>query len=61
MTTMSPDTTLVLIKGATSGIGFATAEALASEPYKYHVLLGARNAEKSAEKVAELQKDCLSI
>jgi NAD(P)-dependent dehydrogenase (short-subunit alcohol dehydrogenase family) len=61
MTTMSPDTTLVLITGATSGIGFATAEALASEPYKYHVLLGARNAGKGAEKVAVLQKKGLPV
>ncbi len=61
MATISPDTTLVLITGATSGIGLATAEALASEPYKYHVLVGARNAEKGAEKVAELQKKGLSV
>jgi NAD(P)-dependent dehydrogenase (short-subunit alcohol dehydrogenase family) len=61
MASVSPNTTLVLITGATSGIGFATAEALASEPYKYHVLMGARNAEKSAEKVAELQKKGLPV
>lgn len=61
MASISPDTTLVLITGATSGIGFATAGALASEPYKYHVLLGARNAEKGAEKVAELQKKGLPV
>lgn len=61
MTSVSPDTTLVLITGATSGIGFATAEALACEPYKYHVLMGTRNAEKGAEKVSELQKKGLPV
>jgi NAD(P)-dependent dehydrogenase (short-subunit alcohol dehydrogenase family) len=61
MPSISPDTTLVLITGATSGIGFATAEALASEPHKYHVLVGARNAEKGVEKVAELQKKGLLV
>jgi NAD(P)-dependent dehydrogenase (short-subunit alcohol dehydrogenase family) len=61
MGSVTPDTTVILITGATSGIGYATAEALASEPYKYHVLMGARNAEKGAEKVAELQKKGLPV
>lgn len=61
MASISPDTTVVLITGATSGIGYATAEALASEPYKYHVLIGARNAEKGAEKAAELQQKGLPV
>lgn len=61
MASLSTETTLVLITGATSGIGFATAEALASDPYKYHVLLGARSADKGAEKVAELRQKGLSV
>ena len=61
MATSALNATLVLITGANSGIGFATAEALASDPNNYHVLMGYRNAEKGAQAVQALLKKGLSV
>ncbi|KIW60695.1 hypothetical protein PV05_00894 [Exophiala xenobiotica] len=47
--------TIVLITGANSGIGYATAKVIASASPDYHVLVGSRNPENGKKAVAELQ------
>ncbi|KAI0150988.1 putative short chain dehydrogenase/reductase [Pestalotiopsis sp. NC0098] len=51
---MSIDKTIVLITGASSGIGLETVVALAKESPKYHVLLGSRSVEKGQKVVDEI-------
>ncbi|KAK5331669.1 hypothetical protein LTR93_000674 [Exophiala xenobiotica] len=47
--------TIVLVTGANSGIGYATAKVIASASPDYHVLIGSRNPENGKKAVAELQ------
>lgn len=49
--------TLAFVTGANSGIGRATAEALAREPYNYHVILGARDVEAGERIAANLREE----
>ncbi|CRG91155.1 hypothetical protein PISL3812_08203 [Talaromyces islandicus] len=48
---------IVLITGANSGIGYATAKVLTAASANYHVIIGARNTTKGAEAVKTLQSD----
>ncbi|EKG11350.1 Cytochrome P450 [Macrophomina phaseolina MS6] len=51
--------TLVLVTGATSGIGFELAAQLMARGASYHVLVGARSPEKGAAVVKDLQSRSL--
>jgi len=51
---MSSSKTVVLITGANSGIGYATAKVIASAGPGYHVLVGSRNAENGKKAAAEI-------
>ncbi|KAL6826542.1 hypothetical protein V8C40DRAFT_274757 [Trichoderma camerunense] len=53
-------TTIVLISGANSGIGLATAKLLASRDSSYHVLIGSCEDANGAAAVAELAKEGLT-
>jgi len=53
---MAASKALVLITGANQGIGFATAQHLASSG-KYHVLLGSRSATKADAAIQHLLGD----
>jgi NAD(P)-dependent dehydrogenase (short-subunit alcohol dehydrogenase family) len=53
---MSASQALVLITGANRGIGFATAQQLASSG-KYHVLLGSRSPDKADAAIQQLLAD----
>ncbi|KAH8594750.1 hypothetical protein B0O99DRAFT_652607 [Bisporella sp. PMI_857] len=53
------DKKVVLITGANGGIGYLTAEAIATESLKYHVLVGSRSLDKGKGAVAELQTKSL--
>ncbi|KAJ1563638.1 hypothetical protein HK405_001309, partial [Cladochytrium tenue] len=56
MPVLPPDFTVVLITGATSGIGFDTAARLASDTrFKYHVVLAARNLQKGEAALASIR------
>ncbi|KAJ5635926.1 uncharacterized protein N7484_009239 [Penicillium longicatenatum] len=46
--------TIVLITGANSGVGYATAKAILSDP-KYHVILACRDPSKGQEACSQLQ------
>ncbi|KAK0701452.1 hypothetical protein B0T21DRAFT_455866 [Apiosordaria backusii] len=54
---MTTDKTIVLITGATSGIGLETTIALSKSSPSYHLLLGARNVEKGATALAKIQSE----
>ncbi|QKX54496.1 uncharacterized protein TRUGW13939_01583 [Talaromyces rugulosus] len=54
---MASTSRIVLITGANSGIGYATAKVLAAVSANYHVIIGARNTTKGAEAVQTLQSD----
>ncbi|KAH7135781.1 putative carbonyl reductase [Dendryphion nanum] len=45
---------VVLITGATQGVGYSLAQILSQSKNPYHVLVGARNAERGAEAVSKL-------
>ncbi|KAB2572097.1 Cytochrome P450 [Lasiodiplodia theobromae] len=51
--------TLVLVTGATSGIGFELAAQLMARSASYHVLVGARSPEKGTAAVKDLQSRSL--
>lgn len=51
----SPSTTIVLITGANSGIGFATAEVLTQAASNYHVIIGSRNAANGTKAADQIQ------
>lgn len=46
---------IILITGANSGVGFATAKIIASSSPNYHVIVAARSAERGEAAVKELQ------
>ncbi|KAJ1560638.1 hypothetical protein HK405_006416 [Cladochytrium tenue] len=48
------DRTIVLITGANSGVGFATAELLAANP-NYHVVLAVRSLDKGRAAIADIR------
>lgn len=48
---------LVLITGANTGIGYATAKALLQSERPYHVLLGGRDEVKARQAAADLQTE----
>ncbi|KAF2031398.1 short chain dehydrogenase [Setomelanomma holmii] len=52
---MSADKQLILVTGATSGIGYDTCYALAAASTNNHVILGARNVSKGEDVLAQLQ------
>ncbi|KAF3023681.1 hypothetical protein E8E14_013640 [Neopestalotiopsis sp. 37M] len=58
---MSIDKTIVLITGASSGIGLETVIALAKAAPNYHVLLGSRSVEKGQKVVDEIVAEHPSI
>ncbi|KAH8703338.1 putative short chain dehydrogenase/reductase [Talaromyces proteolyticus] len=54
---MPSESRIVLITGANSGVGFATAKVLTASSSSYHVIIGARNPAKGAEALKTLQVD----
>ncbi|KAH7145459.1 putative short chain dehydrogenase/reductase [Dactylonectria estremocensis] len=52
---MSSSPTTVLITGANSGIGFATAQVLVSASQTYHVILASRSLEKAQSGVEQIR------
>ena len=49
--------TVVLITGANSGIGYTTVRELLDSSQPYHIFLGARSFEKASEAISKLQKE----
>jgi NAD(P)-dependent dehydrogenase (short-subunit alcohol dehydrogenase family) len=54
---MTSPSTILLITGANSGIGYATAKVFASASADYHVILAGRNLEACKVALAEIQQD----
>ncbi|KAH7393237.1 short chain dehydrogenase [Cadophora sp. MPI-SDFR-AT-0126] len=52
---MSADKQIILVTGATAGIGYDTTYALAAASANNHVIIGARNLEKGKKTVEDLQ------
>jgi NADP-dependent 3-hydroxy acid dehydrogenase YdfG len=46
---------IILITGATNGIGFDTAVFLAADSASNHIIMGARSPEKASTKLQEIQ------
>lgn len=53
--------TIVLITGANTGIGFQIAKQLTEGHPGYHVLMGSRNAERGEAAAAKLRAEKLSV
>ena len=49
---------IVLITGATNGIGYEAVKAFLQSPNPYHVLLGYRSAKKGEETLRMLRDEC---
>jgi NAD(P)-dependent dehydrogenase (short-subunit alcohol dehydrogenase family) len=54
---MTAPTTIILITGSNSGIGYASVKVFASASPEYHVFLAGRNLEACKAAVAEIQQD----
>ncbi|KAH8701040.1 putative short chain dehydrogenase/reductase [Talaromyces proteolyticus] len=52
---MASDKTVILVTGATGGIGYETVAALSAASSDFHVLLGSRSVEKGEKALADLQ------
>lgn len=52
---MSTPSTIVLITGANSGIGFAASGVIASASEGYHVIMASRNAQNGEKALAEVK------
>ncbi|KAF9890000.1 hypothetical protein FE257_006680 [Aspergillus nanangensis] len=56
---MSSSSTVVLITGANSGIGYATAEVLAAESPNYHVILASRSLSNGKAALQAIEAACI--
>ncbi|KAK5045510.1 hypothetical protein LTR84_009128 [Exophiala bonariae] len=54
---MAVATTVVLITGANSGVGYATAEVIAEASESYHVILSSRNLENAEKALVEISSN----
>jgi NAD(P)-dependent dehydrogenase (short-subunit alcohol dehydrogenase family) len=60
-TSMATPSTIVLVTGANKGIDLEISRQLASEPYKYHVLMASRDLTRGTTAASTLQEQGLSV
>ena len=53
--------TVVLVTGATNGIGYETVKAFLQSPNPYHVFLGSRSAKKGEATLQKIRAECPTV